>query len=399
MKTIVKLNQIKSLNKLTVAIFTQYPRKEAGTKGGVQAVSVALVDLLNRVKNLHVSVITIDENINVIEKENVNGVDVYRLPRSSWPQMLDIFSGPNRRQIIKLIEKINPDIVHFHETHGLTINTLKVPKIFTVHGFDHANVITDRKRFAKARSVAWKYIQKLGFSRQKYIISINPYVRSMVEPQTQAKIFDIENPVDPLCFEVQRDPLPGRIFSAGWISNRKNPLVIVRAVAKLLEKGINVEARFAGESKDKRYLTELETEIKKLSVQNNVIFLGRLSHREILDELSKTQVFALLSLQENAPMAISEALSVGVPVITSNRCGMPYMVRDGENGFVIEPHDSNGLADRLERLLTQPELNNTMGHKAREIAFQTYHPESVANKTLQAYFEVIKEETGQDFDL
>ena len=66
--------------------------------------------------------------------------------------------------------------------------------------------------------------------------------------------------------------------------------------------------------------------------------------------------FALISLEENSPMAIEEAMAAGVPVVTSNRCGMPYMVRDEESGFLVNPDDSEETAERLRQLLTDDEL-------------------------------------------
>ena len=84
-------------------------------------------------------------------------------------------------------------------------------------------------------------------------------------------------------------------------------------------------------------------------------------------------------------MGIEEAMAAGVPVVTSNRCGMPYMVRDGESGYLIDPHNPADIADRLHLLLQRPSLRLRMSECSRAIARDRFHPESVARRTREVY--------------
>ena len=84
-------------------------------------------------------------------------------------------------------------------------------------------------------------------------------------------------------------------------------------------------------------------------------------------------------------MGIEEAMAAGVPVVTSDRCGMPYMVRDGETGFLVDPGDPVEIADRLGELLASEDLRRRFGQRARQVARERYHPDAVAARTAEVY--------------
>lgn len=90
---------------------------------------------------------------------------------------------------------------------------------------------------------------------------------------------------------------------------------------------------------------------------------------------------SLPSLQENDPMAISEAIAASIPVLTSNRCGLPYIIADGEPEYLVDPLDSIQIGARLKELFLTPELCRRMVAKGREIAMARFHPDVVAAKT------------------
>jgi glycosyltransferase involved in cell wall biosynthesis len=90
-------------------------------------------------------------------------------------------------------------------------------------------------------------------------------------------------------------------------------------------------------------------------------------------------------------MAIAEAMAVGVPVVTSNRCGMPYMIDHGQSGFLVDPEKSADVAQRLTELLQNPWQRESFGACARTAAREHFHPDLVVDKTLQAYHSILAE--------
>jgi glycosyltransferase involved in cell wall biosynthesis len=349
---------------------------------------VVLVKALAGLDDLDVHVVTLEYDRNETAVEKDGAITVHRLPRSHWPEMLDIFIGPGRRRLMRYITELKPDILHTHETFGLGLGTLSIPHVFTVHGFDHANLTANSAKQAWFRSQLWKYAERRGLSTQKHIISITPYVRTMIEPQTRAHIYEIDNPVDERYFKITRCPEPGRILCVGWINERKNTLGSVEAFAKIADHFAEARLVIAGEAKETEYLNRIQQSIKKHEIADRIEMLGHINHEQLMEELAKASVFLLPSRQENAPMAISEAMAAGIPVIASNRCGMPYMVEEGRTGFLIDPESTEQIADRLARLLGSEQLCRKMGRAGHLVAMERFHPLIVAEKTRAVYRQI-----------
>jgi glycosyltransferase involved in cell wall biosynthesis len=379
-----------------VAIFTQFPRQLDRPRGGVETVSVALVQALQAFDDVDVHVIAFERGLRSVEVSEAVGATVHRLPGSRWPQMFDVLFGPGRRRLRRYLIKLDPDVVHLHETYALGIGQLPMPQVFTVHGFDHANIPAERSGLASLRSPIWRRIESRGLARHGHIISITPYVREYVAPLTNATIYDIDNPINPAFFDTPRAEVPGRVFFAGWISHRKNALGLVEAFAKVIRRGVDASLHLAGEESDVAYGQRVRRAIEDLGIRDRAELLGRINSDAIRQELSQACLFVLPARQENAPMAISEAMAAGVPVASSNVCGMPYMIEEGKTGYLVDPEDCDGLADRIERLLTDVELRSAMGAAARRAAEERFHPDAVARRTVAVYRKIIDSAKTQD---
>jgi glycosyltransferase involved in cell wall biosynthesis len=225
---------------------------------------------------------------------------------------------------------------------------------------------------------------------QPHIISISPYVRERLSGIARGVIHDIDNPISEECFRVVRCEKKGVIFSAAVISPRKNTLNLVEAFARMLDRGVDGELRLAGSVWEQRYGERLRERIGALGLEKKVVLLGRITMERVREELAQASVFALVSLEENSPMGIEEAMAAGVPVLTSNRCGMPYMVRHGDSGYLVDPNDPEDIAYRLERILRDDALRESMGKRSMEIALDRFHPQVVARRTREVYFEAAK---------
>jgi len=72
------------------------------------------------------------------------------------------------------------------------------------------------------------------------------------------------------------------------------------------------------------------------------------------------------STKEGFCLCVTEALWKGTPVVASNVGGIPSQIKDGENGFLLEPQDIDGFADRIIHLLKNPDDGNAIGEKGHE---------------------------------
>ena len=374
---------------MKVVVFSRFPHDINQPRGGVETATLGLLKGLAKHKEIDLHVVTLEKDVDEARVDRLEWVTVHRLPKSGWPLFLDILYGPGRKRVDDYIRGLAPDIVHFQETYGIGAGDVGAPNIFTVHGFDSLNLPTSKPRFWRLRSAIWRYVESKGLVNQKYIVSITPYVRDEIEAKTAAKIVDIDNAIDEKYFSLPHDEIKGRIFFAGWLNARKNPITLVKAFAKLVEKGVDAELRIAGEASDSDYFNRLQETIEKEGVKDKVVLLGRLNQQQIQQELQNTALFVLPSYQENAPMAIAEAMAVGIPVVSSNVCGMPYMIEEGRTGYLVDPDDIPGLADKMAKLLLDDEGRREMGKECKEEAYRRYHPDSVARKTVDLYQQVI----------
>jgi glycosyltransferase involved in cell wall biosynthesis len=318
--------------------------------------------------------------------ERLGSVQVHRLADPGGPVLLKSLRR-GRQLVCRYVERLAPDVVHAHDTYGLMVTPLRLPRVFTVHGFIYGDTLVSGERFSRVRSLIWKVVETRGWSRQHFVVSISPYVRERLSGRVRGVIRDIENPVAGEFFAIDRKERPGVVFSAAVISPRKNTVRLVEAFARCRELGHRAELRLAGTVQDPRYGDLVRGRIRALGLEESVHLLGGLPVAAIREELAQAALFALVSYEENSPMGIEEAMAAGVPVVTSNRCGMPYMVRHGESGFLVDPDDPDDIAGRLGQVLSDQALRRRMGERSVEIARDRFHPTAVAGRTRELYYE------------
>jgi glycosyltransferase involved in cell wall biosynthesis len=369
---------------LKVAIVTRYPKDPDSPSGGIEALSVNLVRGLAQLEGLTTTVVTTDAAVASPVVEVVEGIEVHRLPRTARHVLVEAV-GPGRRQMLRYLTRLAPDVVHSHDVYGLMVKGLPLPRAFTLNGFIHADTRLSDERFATIRSLLWRWFETEGWADQPHLISVSPYVRERLSSKVKGVIHDIENPISEAFFGVERREQPRTIFSAALVEPRKNTIALVEALALLVARGIDARLRIAGRVTHAEYGARLEERIGALGLGDRVVVLGACPTPRVREELAAASVFALVSLEETAPVAIEEAMAAGVPVVTSNRCGMPYMVREGESGFLVEPGDIEEIADRLGRVLGDAALGSRMSARSRSIALDRFHPLPIARRTRDVY--------------
>lgn len=377
---------------MKVAIFSRFPEDGDKPSGGVETATLGLLRGLKCRDEVQVEVVTLEQCCRRLKVEEQDGLRIHRLPGNHWPMVADVLMGPGRTGIKKYIDALKPDLVHFQESYGLGFSKLRGPTLFTIHGFDSLNLPTQQNRFWPIRCLLWRGVEKIGLRRQRFIISISPYVRKEIEKKTHAEIFDIDNAISEAFFRITRKEVPGTILFAGWINPRKNVLGLIKVFAKVLEYGVKATLSLAGETQPKYrgYFQEVRRTILSLGLEGKVKLLGRLSQPDVARELSQASILVLPSRQENAPMVVAEALAAGVPVIASNICGIPYMIQNGQTGYLVDPENTEEMAGQIAALIRDGDLRQKMSEAARQAASSRFHPNAVADKTIEVYRHVLK---------
>jgi len=375
---------------MKVVLVSRFPSDIDQPRGGVETATVGLAKALFSLGITDLHIVTIEKHIAETSIENHEGLTVHRLPRSRWPMILDAIVGPSVRILNRYLRQLEPTVVHYHETWGFSASKCGFPAVFTVHGFDSLNLPTEKAPFWRTRSKLWDWSESIGLRKQKYIISIAPYVHHAISTKTNAKISDIWNSLNPLAYSVSRKEKRGSLLFLGWLNPRKNPLVIVKAAAKLIKKHPDLKVRLCGEASVPHYFKELQDAISDFGLTKCVEMPGRLNQSAVRKELSTAALLVLPSFQENAPMVIAEAMAAGIPIVASNLCGIPDMVEDGKSGLLLnDPTDADELVNTLDKLLSNDELRHCQGESAKYRAEQLFHPTSVASQTIEVYKQAV----------
>jgi colanic acid/amylovoran biosynthesis glycosyltransferase len=195
-------------------------------------------------------------------------------------------------------------------------------------------------------------------------------------PYAVDKIFRVYNGLDPSVFKAA-DPgaNPLRIISVGRLIEKKGWKYLVEACALVRDSGLSFDCRIIGDGPDEEALQHL---IRELCLDERVHLVGPRSQREIIDLLAESSVFVLPAIRDrkgdsdNLPTVLIEALASSLPVVTTKVAGIPEIVEEGINGFLVREKDSKQLAFAIERFCRDPSRLRAFGRESRRIAEQTF---------------------------
>jgi glycosyltransferase involved in cell wall biosynthesis len=149
------------------------------------------------------------------------------------------------------------------------------------------------------------------------------------------------------------------VVSIGNLKPQKNAADFVAAAAKVAARVPDARFVFLGDGPQRR---ELEAKAFALGLNDVLFFLGW--RRDGAQWLAAADAFAMTSLWEGLPRALVEAMKTGLPCVCYATDGVVDVLRDGENGFLVEPGDVDALAERLVRLLGDEALRRRLGEAA-----------------------------------
>ena len=158
------------------------------------------------------------------------------------------------------------------------------------------------------------------------------------------------------------------IIYAGVLIPRKGVMHLINAFACIAEDFPNAKLIIIGREDDKTYAAQLKARVSNLSLDRQIQFLSEVSQKELAKCMSQALVFVLPSLSEGLGRVVVEAMATGIPAIGSCTGGIPDMITEGVNGFLVLPGDETVLSQQLRWTLEHPDETREMGHRARHFA-------------------------------
>ena len=187
-----------------------------------------------------------------------------------------------------------------------------------------------------------------------------------------------------------------RVLSASTFRDKKGITYCLEAYANVLEKHKNVELSIIGDAgnseREVAYKQEVMAIIKKRNLDGRVNMLGFLDYPAFIEEAKKHDIFLSHSIvgsdgetEGGAPVTLIEMSGYGMPVISTQHCDIPEVIIDGTSGLLVAEKDVDGLTDRLEYLVTHPEVWEPMGRAGREHIELEYDAVKQARKLEAIY--------------
>ena len=155
---------------------------------------------------------------------------------------------------------------------------------------------------------------------------------------------------------------------------------VIRAFSKIQEQLPEARLLVAGSGSEEAQLKKLTAELEL----QNVEFLGKIANNEMPKLYDSADVYLNSSIVDNMPLSILEAFSAGLPVVSTNPGGIPYIVSDGETGLLVETNDCDALAEKALSLFKNSDLAASIAEHARADV-EKYAWEKVKNRWLEVY--------------
>ncbi|WP_284976527.1 glycosyltransferase [Arthrobacter sp. efr-133-TYG-104] len=307
-----------------------------------------------------------------------------------------------KKEISLLFDKVQPDVVHIqsHYMIGEQVLYEAVKRGIRVVATNHfmpenLNPFLPFPQWFKdiVGRISWKDMGKV-MGKADVVTTPTPLAaKAMHQHAFLRKVLPLSNGIDSSAYELQ----PGEtlephghptVLFVGRLAEEKHINVLIDAVAKTpRELNVHLEIVGGGEVRP-----ALEAQVAKLGLRDRVRFLGLASDDDLREAYIKADIFCMPGTAELQSLVTLEAMSASTPVLLANAMALPHLVRDGENGYLFTPNDSNDLAAKITKLVELPEDQlKAMGKLSREMV----EPHSI-NSTLQTFEDLYRGASYED---
>ena len=253
----------------------------------------------------------------------------------------------------------------------------RVPVIFHLHGSEFARF------FEGGSPLARKMIIRI-LDGASAIVVVSEFWCVYVRKITRARVLVIENFVqdrlDPALLRARRDP--SAVLFLGQFGQRKGIYDLIPAFAMVRQRFPYAMLYCGGNGE----IDKVRRRVHDLSLDNGVRVLGWVSGEEKQALMHQCSIFVLPSYNEGLPMAIIEAMSFSMSIVSTRVGGIPELVDNGRNGFLVNPGDQADIAAALLRMLSLgPERVAEMGRESRRRYDAHFSPESAIERMRALY--------------
>ena len=198
----------------------------------------------------------------------------------------------------------------------------------------------------------------------------------------------IPDPGPVLNFEKDGEPL--KLLFLSNLIREKGIYELLHAVALLSKEPISIQCTIMGGEGDVSEM-DLVDKIRELGIEQQVTYLGKRFGEEKSKVIQSSDVFVFPTYyrKECFPLVLLEAMAFGLPIVTTTEGGIPSIIRNGENGLIIDPKDPVKLSFAIRKLLNNKELRSLLGQNARKDFIHNFTLERFEQNFLMSIGKII----------
>jgi glycosyltransferase involved in cell wall biosynthesis len=262
-----------------------------------------------------------------------------------------------------ILIKQKPNLVHVHSSsywsfwensfYVLIAKLLKNKVVLHIHGSDFDDF------YSNSPSMIKKYIYYIMKNTNK-VISLSEYWHDFfinVIGINKNNVVIIRNGVMSSKYRQKKEDCSldrnvEVLFIGGKDSKRKGAYEVVKAIPIVLSSYSNVTFTFIGTGQ----IEEIKKMCEDLDIDKNVKLMGQVSEEQKIESLSCSDIYLLPSYAEGLPISVLEAMAASLPIISTPVGGIPEVIEEGINGYLIEPGDYESLANKILLLVENEDL-------------------------------------------
>ena len=321
------------------------------------------------------------------------------------------FEGKAERVLSDLVEKIRPDVVHWHNTKGFLPRPRSFPRavtLYTAHDYflvcPRSNLTRPDRSFCQQPhlcamcTMRWRKPPQLWRLGSRRVIRPSREVRVICPTEFMAKRLRadglqvhsvLDNFVPDLAgTRSSQDVRKDYIAFVGMVEPHKGPSTLLEAFSRSREKQ-GFDLFIVGEGSLRESLAK---RVHELSLTDRVRVTGYVPRDEMIQIMvGSTSIVVPSEWPENASLVVRESLSLGVPLITSDQGALPESIGEDSGSSVFRAGDADELAERLQSLWASRYEQGNRRRRARESYEKRYSPDI----HMARYLEIIDEERAE----
>ena len=306
------------------------------------------------------------------------------------------------QRLAEIIREERPHVLHTHTAKAGAIGRAAAllaggarPPV-VVHTF-HGHVL--KGYFGAGRTAFFREVERRLARVSDVLVAVSPEVRDElvelgVAPREKFAVIRLGIPLEERLGDPTADldyrrlyGIPEDAFVVGWVGrmtgvkDTASTLEILRAAR---DRGVDAVLCLVGDGPDRGRLEQVAHD---LGIARHCFFVGY--QEDVAGYYRLFDAFLLPSVNEGTPVSAIESLASGTPVVANRVGGVPDVVRDGVDGFLVEAGDVEGAAERLARLAGDPMLRARLGEAGRERVLRRYSVSRLVDDVDRLYRSVL----------